>query len=167
MAIRQCPQHHFYDDEKYGVCPVCLLGARPDARERTVGCDAVLDPGSDPTIGCTMLEEDRLAKPTVGWVVCVRGRDRGRDWRLHEGRNDIGTAPDSEVLLESVGPGSGWACSIVYDGRHGRFLLVPGDGPLPDLNGRMVSGPSLLSDGDLIDVGEQRLCFQSFCGTYL
>ena len=24
MAIRQCTRHHFYDDEKYKVCPICL-----------------------------------------------------------------------------------------------------------------------------------------------
>ena len=168
MAIRQCQNHHFYDDEKYQVCPVCLLKAqRPESEEdKTVGYEVPLETSFDKTIGYQLHPEDAVAKPTVGWVVCVKGKALGRDWRLHEGRNDIGTTPDAEVPLAEMGFQEQCICSIIYDGRHKEFLLAPGSFPLVYLNGELLSRPLPLGDGDEIDVGENLLCFQSFCGKY-
>jgi len=168
MAIRQCPNHHFYDDAKYDVCPVCLLerqtpGSTGDA---TVGYTTPVDPAEDVTIGYRMIAEDAIAKPTVGWVVCVKGKGCGRDWRLHEGRNDIGTTPDADIPLAEMGSRESCICSVIYDGKHGEFLLAPGNGPLVYLNGVLLSRPSPLGNGDEISVGENLLCFQSFCGKY-
>ena len=98
MAIRQCTRHHFYDDEKYKVCPICLSlsSQNHENEDRTVAYTTPLDNVADKTIGYQALKDDVVAKPTVGWVVCVKGKNCGRDWRLHEGRNDIGTAVNKE-----------------------------------------------------------------------
>ena len=40
MAIRLCAHNHYYDDEKYAVCPICLRAAQdgaPDATLTVVG----------------------------------------------------------------------------------------------------------------------------------
>lgn len=168
MAIRQCPKHHFYDDEKYQVCPVCLLEqqAPGDAGDATVGYTVPVDPEEDVTIGYRMMAEDILAKPTVGWVVCVKGTGCGRDWRLHEGRNEIGTTADADVSLAEMGLHETCICSVIYDGKHRGFLLAPGNEPLVYLNGVLLSRPLPLKDGDEISVGDSLLCFQSFCGKY-
>lgn len=168
MAIRRCPKNHFYDDKKYDVCPVCLLeqqapGSTGDA---TVGYTVPVDPEQDVTIGYRMIVDDAVAKPTVGWVVCVKGSGCGRDWRLHEGRNDIGTTPDADVPLAETGRKEARMCSVVYDGKHGEFLLAPGNDSLVYLNGVLLSQPSPLENGDEISVGESLLCFQSFGGKY-
>ena len=168
MAIRQCPNHHFYDDEKYGVCPVCLLEQQTpgSAEDATMGYTVPVDPEQDVTIGYRMIAEDAVAKPTVGWVVCVKGNGCGRDWRLHEGRNEIGTTPDADVPLAETGAREACMCSVIYDGKHKEFLLAPGSEPLVYLNGVLLSRPSPLGDGDEISVGDSLLCFQSFCGKY-
>ena len=57
---------------------------------------------------------------------------------------------------------SSWA----YDGKHKEFILVPGEVSLVYLNGQLLSEPQLLADGDQMCVGEEQLCFQSFCGEY-
>ena len=46
------------------------------------------------------------------------------------------------------------------------FILVPGEVSLVYLNGQLLSEPQLLADGDQMCVGEEQLCFQSFCGEY-
>ena len=105
MAIRQCTRHHFYDDEKYKVCPICLSlsSQNHENEDRTVAYTTPLDDAADKTIGYQALKDDAVAKPTVGWVVCVKGKNCGRDWRLHEGRNDIGTAVNGlKVILVKV-----------------------------------------------------------------
>ena len=120
MAIRQCTRHHFYDDEKYKVCPICLSlsSQNHENEDRTVAYTTPLDDAADKTIGYQALKDDAVAKPTVGWVVCVKGKNCGRDWRLHEGRNDIGTAVNAEVPIQLTGQECGCACSVIYDGKH-------------------------------------------------
>jgi len=168
VAIRQCLNHHFYDDEKYEVCPICLLKEQhPETMEdATIGYAVPTDLAADKTIGYQMVLEDVIAKPTVGWVVCTKGNERGRDWRLHEGRNDVGTTPDAEVSLAEAGLQEPCMCSIIYDGKHKEFMVAPGNFPLIYLNGKLLSSPLPLGDGDEISVGENLLCFQSFCGKY-
>lgn len=81
MAIRQCTRHHFYDDEKYKVCPICLSlsSQNHENEDRTVAYTTPLDNVADKTIGYQALKDDVVAKPTVGWVVCVKGKNYGRD----------------------------------------------------------------------------------------
>lgn len=168
MAIRQCSNHHFYDDNKYSVCPICSLGQQPpgSSGDATVGYTVPLDPEADVTIGYRMIAEDAVAKPTVGWVVCVKGSDCGRDWRLHEGKNNIGTTVDADISLAEGKLRETCMCSVVYDGKHKEFLLAPGNDSLVYLNGVLLSRPLPLGNGDEISVGDSLLCFQSFCGKY-
>ena len=74
MAIKQCTRHHFYDDEKYKVCPICLSlsSQNHENEDRTVAYTTPLDDAADKTIGYQALKDDAVAKPTVGWVVCVK-----------------------------------------------------------------------------------------------
>lgn len=167
MAIRQCPRHHFYDDEKYGTCPVCLLrDTDGGGDDKTIGYLSPTDFVADKTVAYHVLSADVISKPTVGWVVCMKGESPGRDWRLHEGRNDIGAASDAEVSLAEMRPCTARVGSIVYDGKHKTFLLVPGEVALLYLNGGLLSEPAVLKDGDIIGVEDNLLCFQSFCGNY-
>ena len=92
MAIRRCEKGHFYDTEKYSFCPVCMAEEKAgmesghwESEDKTIGLEE-----SDKTVGYLLKELDAEAQPVVGWLVCVRGAERGRDWRLSYGRNDIG-----------------------------------------------------------------------------
>ena len=160
MAIRLCVHNHYYDDEKYVVCPICLRAAQDGAP------DATLTVGQgEETAAYGPLQEDPAARPVVGWLVCVEGEERGRDWRLSDGRNDIGTAAPADILLRpAAAPGEGRLCSVVYDGRHKAFALAPERGAIVYYNGQLLTGPAALQDGDEIGVEGYLLCFQSFCG---
>lgn len=165
MSIRQCLNHHFYDSDKYPVCPVCLMGSDPEP-DQTVGYDDILDPMEDKTVGYQFAERGDPSKPVVGWLVGIKGPAFGRDWRLHEGRNDIGTAADSEVLLELQKGRDLRFASVIYDAKHLCFLLLPGSDSLLYLNGKLLTQTMPLADGDVIGVEEHLLCFQKFQGKY-
>lgn len=168
MSIRQCPNHHFYDSDKYAVCPICLLGnsaADPDS-DRTIGYADILDPLTDKTVCYSFLERSEPSKPVVGWLVSIKGPTIGQDWRLHEGRNDIGTAADSEVILGSSPNRKLWYASVIYDAKHQCFLLMPGSASLLYLNGELLSQTLPLEDGALIGIEDHLLCFQKFHGSY-
>lgn len=69
---------------------------------------------------------------------------------------------NAEVPIQLTGQECGCACSVIYDGKHKEFILVPGEVSLVYLNGQLLSEPQLLADGDQMCVGEEQLCFQSF-----
>jgi hypothetical protein len=35
----------------------------------------------------------------VGWVVAMSGQQKGQDFRLHDGRNILGTAADCDIVI--------------------------------------------------------------------
>ena len=166
MAIRQCSRGHFYDYDKHSECPICLAEQKASGlsavwqEERTLAFDE-----GEKTVAVDLMEEDRQARPVVGWLVCVRGGECGRDWRLSAGRNDLGTVDPADVLLESAaGIQECRLCSVVYDNKHDEFLLVPGRGELVRRNNGLLVEPILLQDGDEIEIEGYLLCFQRFHG---
>jgi len=180
MPIIQCPHGHYYDDVKYRTCPHCEAGLRqsPDGDSKTV---AMYQPdvfniketareyltqsgtsASDKTIGIfiSQMESD----PVVGWLVNTDGPEKGRDYRLHTGRNfvgrslrmDVTIADDAEVSRENH-------CSVVYDPVGNTFSLLSGEGTNTYLNGRPLTGPLGIIDGDTIQLGGTKLVFTAFC----
>ena len=167
MAIRRCEKGHFYDTEKYSFCPVCMAEEKAgmesghwESEDKTIGLEE-----SDKTVGYLLKELDAEAQPVVGWLVCARGAERGRDWRLSYGRNDIGTQPPADILLSGSNHLKGCrGCSIICDGKHKKIVLDPGKGPLVYYNNKLILEPVELRDGDEIGIEGYVLCFQSFCG---
>lgn len=104
--------------------------------------------------------------PVVGWLVCIKGVNKGRDYRLHSDRNQVGRAPNMEICIEQDETISRENhCQIVYDTRTRLFSLVPGLGRnLVYLNGKSVLGAIELAACDQIDIGEGSFRFVPFCG---
>ncbi len=48
----------------------------------------------------TKLIEVEEAAPAVGWLVCLNGRYKGKDFRIKEGKNTIGKEKICDILLE-------------------------------------------------------------------
>lgn len=119
--------------------------------------------GSDRTIG---LSQVAGMDPVVGWLVCVKGPDQGRDYRIRNERNRIGrdslmdicVAGDNRISRDTH-------ATITYDPRHNLFRLSPGQARgIVYLNGRLLDAPSTLSAYDMIELGETGLQFVPFCG---
>jgi len=162
-----CNNGHQMDDS-WTDCPYCVrtgyrssstaqagqtrpdMGeTRPDDKPAAAGFDG----------GKTVPLSSIKRAPVVGWLVVLGGAQKGEDFRLREGKNAIGTARDSEVLLQDPAI-SGKHASL--NCKDGKFLLTD----LDSTNGTFVND-SLdsvarieLQDNDTVRVGETTLKFK-------
>ena len=100
----------------------------------------------------------------TGWLVCVKGPEKGRDYRLHHGFNRLGRGLAMDVqIMEDGAISRDCHCSVVYDGKGNQFSLLPGNGTLTYRKGRLVTEPERLEDGDEITAGESSFVLVFFC----
>jgi hypothetical protein len=106
------------------------------------------------------------ADPVAGWLVCVSGPDRGKDFRIKMEKNFIGRASNMDVCLAGDDAISRERHAIVvFEPKKLAFWLMPGDGAgLVYLNGDVVHTPQQLREHDSIELGKTKLVFIPFCG---
>ena len=104
--------------------------------------------------------------PVVGWLVCIDGPEKGRDYRLHSERNFIGRAEKMDICLRGDETISRENHAIIsFNPRNLSFKVQPGDGRgLVYLNGNDVDVPTILKPYDLIELGQTKLLFIPLCG---
>ena len=104
--------------------------------------------------------------PVVGWLVCLEGPDRGRDFRLHAEKNFIGRAPEMDVCVAGDDSVSREKHAVViFDPRKQDFWLLPGESSgLVYLNGEVVHAPAQMQPGDVLELGHSKLALIPFCG---
>lgn len=184
MSIVRCPKGHFFDNEKYDSCPNCVESKRPEWQledEKTVSLNAfgkeMMKPvyltseelpkqsvkgtwDSEKTVALSGYDAKELI---VGWLVCVCGEMRGRDYRLYAGFNRIGKEIGSDICIQDKEISGESHCSVVYDEKGGTFYLVPGKGTITFLNEKSVQEAVKLQEGDQIGIGKSILEFVPFC----
>ena len=102
--------------------------------------------------------------PVVGWVVCMTGTERGKDYRLHSEKNFVGRSTSMDVvLIDDKKIARDKHCSIQYDPKGNMYYLSPENGNLTYMNDQMIDSPVPLKDGDKITIGETTLLFVPFC----
>lgn len=154
MADRmtRCPEGHFYDPTKHASCPWCALPAGPPP----------LPPPPPQPARSLGVKND----PVVGWLVCLAGPDRGRDFRLHAEQNFIGRSPAMDVCVagdETVSRDR--HALVIFDPKKQVFRAAPGDASGPVyLNGDIVHSPTQMQRDDVLEVGQTKLVLIPFCG---
>lgn len=101
----------------------------------------------------------------VGWLVCVKGSEKGKDFVLGSGRNFIGRSPSMDVsLIGDVSVSRENHAVITYNPRGNNFSISYGTGHgIVYLNGEEVLAPMKLNPYDQIELGETVLIFIPFC----
>lgn len=104
--------------------------------------------------------------PVTGWLVCVDGPSKGKDYRLHSAKNLIGRSEKLDVCITGDDTISRDAHAIVsYEPRRGVFRIYQGEGKgLVYLNNEEVINPEELNAYDCIEIGKTKLIFIPFCG---
>ena len=104
--------------------------------------------------------------PVVGWLVCIEGPDKGRDFRIRSEKNFIGRSPAMDICIQNDPAVSRENHGIVsFNPRKNVFKLHPGDSHgLIYLNDEDVDTPTVLESHDLIEMGETKLMFIPLCG---
>ena len=95
----------------------------------------------------------------VGWFVALTGDQKGEDFRIRDGQNIIGSAPDADVVLHDTAI-SGKHASLRY--KDLKFFLTD----LDSTNGTFLNEATdpiareELKDNDTIRIGEVLLKFK-------
>lgn len=187
MAIVKCSKGHFYDNAKFSQCPYCGIMAPDDdvtvslasqanrsADDKTVALrPASLSEGNMQNTESMADEDDKTVRfyeeqkgidLIVGWLVCVSGMERGRDYRLHQGFNRIGRDYKMDIpVMDDKSLGREPVCAVVYDDRTNKFFAVQQQGNMAYLNGEVLQGAVELKTGDIISAGKSRFEFVAFC----
>lgn len=103
-------------------------------------------------------------RPVTGWLVCVDGSEKGKDFRLCSGKNFIGRSTTMDVILtDDKKITREKHCNISYDCKGNCFYLSPEGGNLTYLNGQLLVKSKALEEGDIITLGETNLVFIPYC----
>jgi hypothetical protein len=101
--------------------------------------------------------------PVVGWLVCVEGIEKGRDYRLHSEKNWIGRSENMDITVKDPTISRENHAAIVYDPRKETFDIRPGEvRGMIYVNGGEVVKSLDLAPYDKIELGESKFLFIPF-----
>lgn len=164
-----CVNGHQMEDS-WEICPFCHktgfaggagIPSNKTRIETSTGPGAGAATAPAPAPRKTVMISDRRKPPVVGWLVAMNGDQKGEDFRVRDGQNILGSAPDSEIHIKDVTV-SGKHASLRY--KEGKFFLVD----LDSTNGTHLNDKAEaiakeeLKDNDIIRVGEIALKFKCF-----
>lgn len=192
MELKRCPNGHYYDESKHSNCPYCKadvnmdivtgrINAKADMPETRPLHTAPKSPNEAPepkTMGKSQVPAGAVNKtvgfyhkkvgidPVVGWLLCIEGPEKGRDYRIKSGRNSIGRAENMDICITGDSTISRERHAIVaYDPKKNIFMLQPGDSrEMCYINDEGVYTPLQLKAGDVVELGETKLKFYPACG---
>lgn len=102
--------------------------------------------------------DEQEFKPVVGWLVALNGALKGHDFRIRDGKNVIGTAADTDIVLTDQYMSARHA---VIRHEEGMFVIVD----LDSTNGTYVNDQRCskeeLIDNDRVRLGRTELKFKS------
>ena len=181
MEMRQCAQGgHYYDASIHPACPYCNqanIGATmaldlghtmPITGAASAGDGHTRAQGGVGDIGRTVaiIKEEMGIDPVVGWLVCLDGSEKGRDYRIHTDNNFIGRSEKMDICVRGDDTISRENHAVIsYDARDKVFYFTPGDGrSIVRLNDKGLFATSELQAYDIIEIGKTKLIFQPLCG---
>jgi len=148
-------------ENTWEVCPYCQKsGLEPEIQPVTVRTRLSPEARREATSGAagrkTILVADQPRPPVVGWFVVLTGPQKGEDFRVREGPNILGSAPDADIVLHDSAI-SGKHASLRY--KDQKFTITD----LDSTNGTFLNDRAdpiareELKDNDTIRLGEVTL----------
>ncbi len=104
-------------------------------------------------------------EPVVGWLVCVEGPTKGKDYHLWARINTIGRSEKMDVCLqEDMTVSKENHARLAYDPKHNNFQIIPADSTNNIyLNDEPIYVPTKLNAYDVVEFGETKMVFVPFC----
>jgi hypothetical protein len=189
MALKRCENGHYFDPGKHTSCPSCGVqninfeptkakdaGAAAGGQANAGGGGspvAVKTPPKAPQADARAAAADdgktvalgvkkKGLDPVVGWLVCIAGPDRGRDYRIHSDNNFIGRGETMDISIRGDNTISRDKHAILsFNPRNQQFKLHANkdNRGLLFLNGDQVDDVQALKQGDRVELGETTLIF--------
>ena len=165
MNLDRCKNGHMYDVSRYGEnCPYCKSeGLKPEIKEKKVNLVEELDDDDRTT---AYWAKDSKVDPVVGWLVCIAGSEKGKDFRIVSERNFLGRGEGMDIRIEGdMNISRKNHCSISYNPKNREFYITPGDANgLIYLSDEAVYNTRQLQSFDTLEIGESKFVFVEFCG---
>lgn len=161
MALTRCSEGHLFSPRRYGnICPYCnkAVTLSNSAEDLEGNYD-----NSTPYIG-----DLEVMNPPTGWLVCVDGPSKGRDYKIMAEKNFIGRADgmDIQILGDNHIAKRNHAV-LAYDPKTRKTFILPGDSQgLVYVNGTAIFTPAELSANDNIELGKSKFLFIPLCGEH-
>lgn len=163
MALTKCPDGHLFSSRQYGhICPYCSKVVNLNESKNN-GFD---DPRGDYNDTTAFMGHYEVMDPVTGWLVCIDGPSKGRDYRILKEKNFIGRADgmDIQVLGDNKIAKRNHAI-IVYEPKTKKTMLLPGDAQgLVYKNHETIYVPTELTGYDTIEIGNSVFVFAPLCG---
>lgn len=115
------------------------------------------------TVG--VFQKSMKFEPVVGWLVCIEGADKGRDYRIWAKNNTIGRSERMDICIKGDTTISRENhARLAYDEKHNNFHLIPAESTNNIyLNDEPIYIPTKLGAYDVIEFGDTKLLFVPFC----
>lgn len=187
MEMKRCINGHFYDPNKYESCPYCQGNqAQAFVNDHVEDMDKTIIPGrvdtpyeETPSLdGKTQVimqelknvdkkghEEMQPIDPVVGWLVCIEGQQKGKDFRMHSENNYIGRGEDMDICILGDETISREKHAIIsFDPRTKKYYFSPGSGRnIVRLNDQAVFMTNEIKLHDVIELGQTKFIFVPLC----
>ena len=109
---------------------------------------------------------DTSIDPVVGWLVCLTGSQKGRDFKIHSDNNYIGSSQKMDICIqgdEAISREN--HATIAYDSKYRMFYFAPGESrSIVRINGKAVLMTAELKANDKVEIGNTELLFIPMCG---
>ena len=136
----RCQNGHLFSSRRYGtVCPYCNIETATKEKKS-------VEKSQEEIEDILFLEEEN---PVCGWIVCVKGPRRGKDYRVMDGKNFVGRADDMDIQIlgDNKIARRNHADEEVYEEAE----ETAEKGPEADTQSQQESGEVSVSDEDIAD----------------
>ena len=188
MAIVQCQNGHYYDNEKFNGCPHCAALAEGGTQQDSVTvalaqearqvenyaveylkrtapqqapAPAAVQRDMEKTV--SLYEKEGVSECIAGWLVCTEGEEYGKGFPLYAGFNRIGRSRSNDIVLTDPHVSREEHCSVIYEEKRNVFYLFPKDGNLVYAGEGLVEQAQQITEGQDITIGETHLKFVPYC----
>ncbi|MBQ7705303.1 MAG: FHA domain-containing protein [Selenomonadaceae bacterium] len=95
----------------------------------------------------------------MGWLVCVEGKDIGKDFRLHAQFNYVGRNENQDISLSDEYVSREKHLTVSYDMLNHRYFAEKGGSSFVYINNQPLVSITQLKRGDQIRIGNSLLVF--------
>jgi len=172
--MERCPNGHLYNPRKYNECPYCdekVLEDNKNSGEEESNKKSSTASNTNQNGAKTLAYYDNQdgINPVVGWIVCIEGVERGKDYKIVSEKNFIGRSEDMHIHIAGDNAISRRNHAVIsYNPKQRNFMLIPGaeTSGIIYINEEAIYAPTELSPYDVIEMGESKFIFISLCGQH-
>ncbi len=161
----QEPQENTFRDSIGKTSPVNYSQGETDNPGHTVAPEAYRKRNEEQNKTVALGHRDMKRDPVVGWLVCIDGPEKGKDYRLFDKQNTVGRSERNDVYIsEDKSISRENHARIAYEPRHNAFTLIPGENMNNIyLNGQPIYTPMPIKPYDCLEFGESKFLMVPFC----